>query len=99
MWSKPQLEGDGPAPREGHSAALIGHVLFIFGGCGKTSDESEEIYFNDLYMLDTGMYYTLRQCLVQHKIILVHRLMILLQVSLCARCRSLLDCKRILGNS
>ena len=76
MWSKPQLEGDGPAPREGHSAALIGHVLFIFGGCGKTSDESEEIYFNDLYMLDTGMYYALRQCLEKHQIILVHRLMI-----------------------
>lgn len=52
-WSKPQVEGDGPAPREGHSAALIGHILFIFGGCGKTADESEEIYFNDLYMLDT----------------------------------------------
>eukprot|EP00250_Pteridium_aquilinum_P005159 c15297_g2_i1 orf=15-2003(+) len=52
-WSKPQVGGDGPAPREGHSAALIGHILFIFGGCGKTGDESEEIYFNDLYMLDT----------------------------------------------
>ncbi|KAI5084665.1 hypothetical protein GOP47_0000834 [Adiantum capillus-veneris] len=52
-WSRPQVGGDGPAPREGHSAALIGHILFIFGGCGKTADESEEIYFNDLYMLDT----------------------------------------------
>ncbi|MCO5577092.1 hypothetical protein L7F22_030914 [Adiantum nelumboides] len=52
-WSRPQVGGNGPAPREGHSAALIGHILFIFGGCGKTADESEEIYFNDLYMLDT----------------------------------------------
>ncbi|KAH7295668.1 hypothetical protein KP509_27G060000 [Ceratopteris richardii] len=53
VWSKPQIDGEGPAPREGHSAALIGHILFIFGGCGKTADESEEIYFNDLFMLDT----------------------------------------------
>ncbi|KAH7297117.1 hypothetical protein KP509_26G054400 [Ceratopteris richardii] len=53
VWSKPQTEGEGPAPREGHSAALIGRILFIFGGCGKSVDDSHEIYFNDLYMLDT----------------------------------------------
>lgn len=52
-WSKPRVEGDGPAPREGHSAALIGHKLFIFGGCGKSTDDSEEIYYNDLHILDT----------------------------------------------
>eukprot|EP00249_Psilotum_nudum_P013942 c24589_g1_i1 orf=335-1936(-) len=53
-WSKPETQGEGPAPREGHSAALIGHQLFIFGGCGKSSDDSEEIYYNDLFILDTA---------------------------------------------
>jgi N-acetylneuraminic acid mutarotase len=51
---QPNLSGEGPAAREGHSAALIDHRLFIFGGCGKAQDESEEIYYNDLYILDTG---------------------------------------------
>lgn len=52
-WVQPNLTGEGPAAREGHSAALIDHRLFIFGGCGKAQDESEEIYYNDLYILDT----------------------------------------------
>eukprot|EP01018_Ginkgo_biloba_P035302 Gb_19518 [translate_table: standard] len=52
-WIQPNLSGEGPAAREGHSAALIDHRLFIFGGCGKAQDESEEIYYNDLYILDT----------------------------------------------
>lgn len=51
-WTQPDVHGEGPAAREGHSAALIGHRLFIFGGCGKTQEE-EEIYYNDLYILDT----------------------------------------------
>eukprot|EP00249_Psilotum_nudum_P016446 c25829_g1_i1 orf=508-1338(+) len=53
-WLKPEVLGDGPAPREGHSAALIGYQLFIFGGCGKSPDDSEEIYYNDLFVLDTA---------------------------------------------
>eukprot|EP01018_Ginkgo_biloba_P010179 Gb_31051 [translate_table: standard] len=51
-WIEPEVHGEGPAAREGHSAALIGHRLFVFGGCGKTED-AEEIYYNDLYILDT----------------------------------------------
>ncbi|GBG86799.1 hypothetical protein CBR_g42082 [Chara braunii] len=53
VWSKPRVKGDIPSPREGHSAALIGNRLFVFGGCGKASDDAEETYFNDLYILDT----------------------------------------------
>ncbi|MCO5601125.1 hypothetical protein L7F22_055244 [Adiantum nelumboides] len=55
-WAKPKVTGDSPTPREGHSAALIGTRIFIFGGCGKTlddTDEADEAYFNDLYILDT----------------------------------------------
>ncbi|BBH04025.1 Galactose oxidase/kelch repeat superfamily protein [Prunus dulcis] len=47
------LRGDGPEAREGHSAALVGKRLFIFGGCGKSSNNSDEVYYNDLYILNT----------------------------------------------
>ncbi|XP_051116770.1 tip elongation aberrant protein 1-like [Andrographis paniculata] len=50
-WIFPTVRGDGPEPREGHSAAIIGRRLFIFGGCGKSGDE--EIYYDDLYILNT----------------------------------------------
>ncbi|CAM6124228.1 unnamed protein product [Calypogeia fissa] len=53
-WSSPIPRGEGPAAREGHSAALIGHRLFVFGGCGRSPDDMEETYFNDLYILDTS---------------------------------------------
>ncbi|KAK3029942.1 hypothetical protein RJ639_038170 [Escallonia herrerae] len=45
--------GRGPEAREGHSAALIGKRLFIFGGCGKSSNSSDEEYFDDVYILNT----------------------------------------------
>ncbi|KAL8056978.1 hypothetical protein ABFX02_04G153600 [Erythranthe guttata] len=50
-WILPSVRGDGPEPREGHSAALIGKRLFIFGGCGKS--DNSEIYYDDLYILNT----------------------------------------------
>lgn len=50
----PSISGEGPDAREGHSATLVDKRLFIFGGCGKSYDEPEEVYFNDLYILDTG---------------------------------------------
>ncbi|BFI26818.1 Rab9 effector protein with kelch motifs [Marchantia polymorpha subsp. ruderalis] len=53
QWSTPITKGDGPAAREGHSAALIGTRLFVFGGCGRSPDDMEETYFNDLYILET----------------------------------------------
>ncbi|PPD97289.1 hypothetical protein GOBAR_DD05680 [Gossypium barbadense] len=52
-WICPSVRGEGPEAREGHSAALVGKRLFIFGGCGKSSDNNEEIYYNDLYILNT----------------------------------------------
>lgn len=60
-WILPSVRGDAPEPREGHSAALIGKQLFIFGGCGKSVNS--EIYYDDLYILDTGMHFLL--CLVK----------------------------------
>ncbi|XP_010260388.1 PREDICTED: rab9 effector protein with kelch motifs-like isoform X3 [Nelumbo nucifera] len=52
-WMTPSVVGEGPEAREGHSAALIGKRLFIFGGCGKSWNGSTEVYYNDLYILDT----------------------------------------------
>ncbi|EFJ04684.1 hypothetical protein SELMODRAFT_432179 [Selaginella moellendorffii] len=48
--------GDVPAPREGHSASLIGDNLFMFGRSGKSSDPSEEEYYNDLHVLNTNTF-------------------------------------------
>ncbi|GFZ16991.1 Galactose oxidase/kelch repeat superfamily protein [Actinidia rufa] len=45
--------GDRPDAREGHSAARVGKRLFIFGGCGKSSDNSDEEFYDDLYILNT----------------------------------------------
>lgn len=53
-WMAPFVRGEGPEAREGHSAALIGKRLFIFGGCGKSFDTPVEEYFDDLYILNTG---------------------------------------------
>ncbi|KAL1553457.1 tip elongation aberrant protein 1-like [Salvia divinorum] len=50
-WVIPSVRGDAPEPREGHSAALIGKRLFVFGGCGKY--ENSEVYYDDLYILNT----------------------------------------------
>lgn len=53
-WIRPSVRGEGPEAREGHSATLVGKRLFVFGGCGKSSAINDEIYYNDLYILNTG---------------------------------------------
>lgn len=57
-WICPTVRGEGPEPREGHGAALVGKRLFIFGGCGKSPDNNEEVYYNDLYILNTGLHFS-----------------------------------------
>ncbi|XP_020702488.1 RING finger protein B isoform X1 [Dendrobium catenatum] len=52
-WMSPILHQRGPDAREGHSAALVDKKLFVFGGCGKSGNSHEEVYYNDLYILDT----------------------------------------------
>nr|XP_025617114.1 tip elongation aberrant protein 1 isoform X1 [Arachis hypogaea] len=52
-WISPTIRGEGPEAREGHSAAVVGKRLFIFGGCGKSADNNTEVYYNDLYILNT----------------------------------------------
>eukprot|EP00117_Sycon_ciliatum_P015361 scpid30446/ scgid3405/ RING finger protein B len=45
-WYKPVVTGDLPCPRSGHSAARLGHHLYILGGWDYPS------FFNDLFVLD-----------------------------------------------
>ncbi|CAN0871163.1 Protein GLUTELIN PRECURSOR ACCUMULATION 3 [Linum grandiflorum] len=52
-WTSPTIRGDGPEGREGHSAAVVGKRIYIFGGCGQSSDTGNEVYYNDLYILNT----------------------------------------------
>ncbi|XP_012080405.1 kelch domain-containing protein 3 isoform X2 [Jatropha curcas] len=52
-WISPTVRGEGPEAREGHNAALVGKRLFIFGGCGKSSNNNDEVYYSDLYILNT----------------------------------------------
>ncbi|KAI5416546.1 acyl-CoA-binding domain-containing protein 5 isoform X2 [Lathyrus oleraceus] len=52
-WDSPIIRGQGPEAREGHSAAVVGKRLYIFGGCGKSADNNNEVYYNDLYILNT----------------------------------------------
>ena len=53
-WDSPIVKGEGPEAREGHSAAVVGKCLFIFGGFKKSADNDNEAYYNDLYILNTG---------------------------------------------
>ncbi|KAL5072434.1 hypothetical protein RYX36_011418, partial [Vicia faba] len=36
----------------GHSATVVGKQSYIFGGCGKSADNNNKVYYNDLYILD-----------------------------------------------
>jgi hypothetical protein len=51
-----QTSGEVPAPRAGHSAALIGTTLLIFGGITKSGDDSDENILNhdSVYLLNLG---------------------------------------------
>ncbi|XP_056175450.1 uncharacterized protein LOC115662401 isoform X2 [Syzygium oleosum] len=52
-WISPITRGEGPEARQGHSAALVGKRLIIFGGYGKSPDDEDEVYYNDLFILNT----------------------------------------------
>ncbi|KAJ4883747.1 Galactose oxidase/kelch repeat superfamily protein [Raphanus sativus] len=52
-WKCVDVRGEGPEAREAHSATLVGKRIFIFGGCGKASGSDDEVFYNDLYILNT----------------------------------------------
>ncbi|CAI5502357.1 unnamed protein product [Closterium sp. Naga37s-1] len=47
-WSKPNIKGTPPSPRDSHTSTVVGSRMFVFGGTDGSSG------LNDLYMLDTS---------------------------------------------
>lgn len=52
LFEPVRASGDVPTPRTGHTLAAYGRFVLLFGGL----DFAEEAAYNDLYLLDTGMY-------------------------------------------
>ncbi len=48
-WSKPEVTGDVPEPREGHCAHLVQQSLYIYGGSTHTPMD-----LHDMHVLDLG---------------------------------------------
>jgi len=51
-WSTPKVNGDIPGERDGHSACVIGHYMYVFGGY----EEIIERFGQDVYRLDLTNY-------------------------------------------
>lgn len=52
-WSVPEVSGHVPSARDGHSACLNGHFMYIFGGF----EEDEDSFSQDVYVLDLEQMY------------------------------------------
>lgn len=51
-WSRPEVYGDIPGERDGHSACVIGDFMYIFGGY----EENFERFGQDVYRLDLNTF-------------------------------------------
>lgn len=47
-WSQPQVSGDIPGARDGHSACVINNSMYVFGGYEEETDQ----FSRDVHMLD-----------------------------------------------
>jgi len=47
-WTEPSVKGDTPAARHGHSACIVDHLMYVFGG-----ETFEGEAFDDLYAFNT----------------------------------------------
>jgi len=60
QWARPQVEGQGPCARGGHTATLVGPTdpqrvsarIFIFGGHYDRGEKEGFAYLNDTFILD-----------------------------------------------
>jgi len=48
QWSRPQVTGIIPAARDGHSACIINHCMYVFGGF----EEEMDRFSQDVHALD-----------------------------------------------
>ena len=51
-WSQPSTTGEPPSQREGHTAAVVGTDVIVFGGAGLDKEDSS-VNLCDLHLLDT----------------------------------------------
>lgn len=51
VWETCTTTGDVPTARSGHAVCSIGKYMFLYGGI----DFTEEVVYNDLYVLNTGI--------------------------------------------
>lgn len=59
-WSRPKVFGDIPGERDGHSACVIDHYMYVFGGY----EEIIERFGQDVYRLDlTNLTWKLLSCI------------------------------------
>lgn len=61
-WSTPNVCGNIPLPRDGHSACIIKNCMYIFGGF----QDHPSQFSQDLYMLNL---HTMRWSLVKTKVL------------------------------
>ncbi|KAJ8461875.1 hypothetical protein ONZ51_g11264 [Trametes cubensis] len=47
-WSELNCTGIIPSPREGHSAAIVGHIMYIFGGRGSDGRDLGDLFAFDI---------------------------------------------------
>ena len=47
-WSQPKVSGQIPGARDGHTACVIDHCMYVFGGYEEDTDQ----FSQDVYMLD-----------------------------------------------
>ncbi len=54
VWARPPTSGTGPCPRGGHTGALVGNLLIVFGGTYYEGGGSNKfVYLKDLWALET----------------------------------------------
>ena len=51
-WTRPEVHGDIPGERDGHSAAIVGNFMYVFGGY----EEHFERFGQDVYRLDLNTF-------------------------------------------
>ena len=63
-WTHPELKGVNPFPRSGHTSAVLGaHSIAIFGG-----KRTDDIFLNDMIIIDTKTWQTTVVNAVQNKL-------------------------------
>eukprot|EP01084_Bolivina_argentea_P218573 370870_1 len=54
-WVQLQVSGQIPAPRSGHDVAVIGNMVYFFGGCGGNTDNLSCL--NDMHAFDLDLHH------------------------------------------